>query len=247
MITKADIQFVRSLQDKAARTANGLFVAEGDKVVEELLREKAWRVERLFVLEGSRIKSPLAEVVAVKDMERMSAFKSVPKSVAVVHIPQRALAPASADELTIALDEVQDPGNLGTIIRTADWYGIRRIVCSPTTADCWGPKVVQATMGALLRVEVVGCDLVEWLRDARRRDVPTYATTLNGDDIHRAALTQGGVIVMGNEGKGVSKEVQAEVEHNLFIPPWPADRRGSESLNVAIATAIVCENFRRPK
>ncbi len=245
MVTKADIQFVRSLQDKAVRVANGLFVAEGDKVVEELLREKAWRVERLFVLEGSRVESPLAEVVTVKEMERMSAFKSVPKSLAVVHIPKRTLAPASPDELIIALDEVQDPGNLGTIIRTADWYGISRIVCTPTTADCWGPKVVQATMGALLRVEVVCCDLAEWLRDARSRGVATYATTLDGEDIHKTTLTRGGVIVMGNEGRGVSKEVQCEVERNLFIPPWPADRRGSESLNVAIATAIVCENFRR--
>ena len=247
MITKADIQFVRSLQDKQARTTHGLFVAEGDKVVEELLRERAWKVERLFVLDGSRIQSPMAEMVSTKDMERMSAFKSVPKSLAVVAIPRRTLAPASPDELVLALDEVQDPGNLGTIIRTADWYGIRRIVCTPTTADCWGPKVVQATMGALLRVEVVSCDLVAWLKQARRCGVATYATTLDGNDIHKASLTNGGVIVMGNEGKGVSKEVQAEVEHNLFIPPWPADRRGSESLNVAIATAIVCENFRRPK
>ena len=247
MITKADIQFVRSLQDKQARTTSGLFVAEGDKVVEELLREKAWKIERLFVLDGSRIQSPLAEIVNTKDMERMSAFKSVPKSLAVVAIPKRTLAPASPDELVLALDEVQDPGNLGTIIRTADWYGIRRIVCTPTTADCWGPKVVQATMGALLRVEVVSCDLVAWLKEARKRGVATYATTLDGNDIHKADLTTGGVIVMGNEGKGVSREVQAEVERNLFIPPWPADRRGSESLNVAIATAIVCENFRRPK
>ncbi len=247
MITKADIQFVRSLQDKQARTASGLFVAEGDKVVEELLREPAWRVERLFVLEGSRIDHPKAEVVSAKDMERMSAFKSVPKSLAVVAIPKRKLTPATPAELVIALDEVQDPGNLGTIIRTADWYGISRIVCTPTTADCWGPKVVQATMGALLRVEVHYCDLAEWLREARSRGVATYATTLDGSDIHTAPLTSGGVIVMGNEGRGVSKEVQCEVERNLFIPPWPADRRGSESLNVAIATAIVCENFRRPK
>ena len=247
MITKADIQFVRSLQDKQARTTSGLFVAEGDKVVEELLRERAWKIERLFVLDGSRIQSPMAEIVSTKDMERMSAFKSAPKSLAVVAIPKRTLAPASPDELVLALDEVQDPGNLGTIIRTADWYGIRRIVCTPTTADCWGPKVVQATMGALLRVEVVSCDLVAWLKDARKRGVATYATTLDGNDIHKADLTAGGVIVMGNEGKGVSKDVQAEVERNLFIPPWPADRRGSESLNVAIATAIVCEKFRRPK
>jgi TrmH family RNA methyltransferase len=147
----------------------------------------------------------------------------------------------------LCLDEVQDPGNLGTIIRTADWYGIRHIVCSPTTADCWAPKVVQATMGALLRVEVSYTPLAEWLQRAHKEGVATYATTLDGNPIHTASLTRGGIIVMGNEGKGVSDSVLACVSDRLFIPPYPADRRGSESLNVAIATAITLENFRSRK
>lgn len=245
MITKADIQLIRSLQDKQARQTHRLFVAEGDKVVEEILQARAWHVERLLTIEGSRIKSPMAEVVSSKDMERMSAFRSIPKSLAVVAMPEHKVRPASADELVLALDEVQDPGNLGTIIRTADWYGISRIVCTPTTADCWGSKVVQATMGALLRVEVGYCDLAAWLGDARNRGVEVYATTLDGDDIHKSNLSSGGVIVMGNEGRGISEAVLGLVSQRLFIPPWPRDRRGSESLNVAIATAIVCENFRR--
>ncbi|MBQ5807978.1 MAG: RNA methyltransferase, partial [Tidjanibacter sp.] len=243
-MTKADIQLVRSLADKQARTTYQLFVAEGDKVVGEIVASKGWRISRLFVLEDSAVKAPYAELVSPKEMERMSSFKSIPRSLAVVEMPNRKLLPAVADELVIALDEVQDPGNLGTIIRTADWFGIRRIVCTPTTADCWGPKVVQATMGALLRVEVCYGDLAEWLADARKRGVATYATTLDGENIYHKSLSRGGVIVMGNEGRGVSAEVQRLVSDHLYIPPYPADRCGSESLNVAIATAITCAEFR---
>lgn len=282
MVTKADFQLVRSLADKHSRTQHGLFVAEGDKLVGEIIANPQWHIERLFVTEeskilqqaqrvhiaeqmqglrGARMRSLLGvneqsepkrnaaddcEMCSPKEMERLSALKSAPRSIALVRLPQRKAFVPSAEELVIALDEVQDPGNLGTIIRTADWYGIRHIVCSPNTADCFAPKVVQATMGALLRVEVCYCDLCEWLQGAREKGVPTYATTLDGEDIHTAPLSRGGVIIMGNEGKGVSPAVQALVEHKLFIPPYPADRRGSESLNVAIATAITCENFRKP-
>ncbi len=247
MVTKADFQLVRSLADKHSRTQHGLFVAEGDKLVGEIIANPEWHIERLFVTEGSKVSSSQAEVVSPKEIERLSALKSAPRSIALVKIPKRKPFVPSAEELIIALDEVQDPGNLGTIIRTADWYGIRRIVCSPTTADCFAPKVVQATMGALLRVEVHYCDLPEWLGIVRTKGIPTYATTLDGKDIHTAHLSRGGVIIMGNEGKGVSPAVQTMVEHKLFIPPYPADRHGSESLNVAIATAITCENFRNKK
>lgn len=245
MITKADIQLVRSLADKQARTEHNLFVAEGDKVVGEIVASKGWHVRRLFVMDNSSVEAPYAEPATAKEMERMSSFKSIPRSLAVVEIPRRRLAPAQGDELVLALDEVQDPGNLGTIIRTADWFGVRRIVCTPTTADCWGPKVVQATMGALLRVEVCYGDLAEWLGDARERGVAIYATTLDGENIYDSSLSRGGVIVMGNEGRGVSPRIQALTNKHLFIPPYPADRAGSESLNVAIATAITCAEFRR--
>lgn len=244
MVTKADFQLVRSLSDKQARIQSGLFVAEGDKLVGEIVASPEWHIHRLFVTEGSSVCSPKAEVVSPKEMERLSALKSAPRSLALVRIPERRATIPEEEELVLCLDEVQDPGNLGTIIRTADWYGIRHIVCSPTTADCFAPKVVQATMGALLRVEVAYCDLSEWLRGVRQRGVATYATTLDGEDIHTAHLTRGGVIIMGNEGRGVSPEVQSQVSCKLFIPPYPASRRGSESLNVAIATAITCENFR---
>lgn len=247
MVTKAEFQLVRSLADKQERTAQGLFVAEGDKLVGEIVASPKWRIERLFITEDSKVQSPQAEIVTTKEMERLSALRSAPRSIALVRLPNLSTPEPTADELMLCLDGVQDPGNLGTIIRTADWYGIRHIVCSPTTADCFAPKVVQATMGALLRVEVTYCDLTTWLAKATRKGVPVYATTLDGEDIHTAPLTKGGVVIMGNEGKGVSREVQALVSHKLFIPPYPADRQGSESLNVAIATAITCENFRSRK
>ena len=247
MVTKADFQLVRSLSDKQARLEHGLFVAEGDKLVGEIAANPNWVIERLFVTEDSKVPSSQAEVVSPKEIERLSSLKSAPRSLALVRLPERKEFTPNKEELIIALDEVQDPGNLGTIIRTADWYGIRHIVCSPTTADCFAPKVVQATMGALLRVELTYTDLAEWLTKAQVQGLTTYATTLDGENIHTSHLTKGGVIIMGNEGKGVSPRVQALAERKLFIPPYPADRRGSESLNVAIATAITCENFRNKK
>ena len=136
-------------------------------------------------------------------------------------------------------------GNMGTIIRLADWFGISDIICTPNSADCFNPKVVQATMGAILRVRVHYLDLATTLREARKRGVEVYGTFLEGENIYNSKLKANGIIVMGNEGRGVSAEVASTVSHKLLIPPYPTDRRGSESLNVAIATSIVCSEFRR--
>ena len=145
----------------------------------------------------------------------------------------------------LALDQVQNPGNLGTIIRLADWFGIPEIVCSPTTADCYNPKVVQATMGAILRVKVHYTALEPYLAQARERNIPVYGTFLEGENIYSTPLTPGGIVLMGNEGQGIAPAAARHGSHKLFIPPYPADRNGSESLNVAIATAVVCAEFRR--
>ena len=163
-----------------------------------------------------------------------------------MEIPRHDLGTVHADEeLVLALDEVQNPGNLGTIVRLADWFGIGDIVCSPGTADCFNPKVVQATMGAILRVRVHYTDLPRFLAEAAGRGTPVYGTFLEGDNIYDAPLTRGGIVVMGNEGRGVTPETARTVTRKLFIPPYPADRHGSESLNVAMATGIVCAEFRR--
>jgi len=165
---------------------------------------------------------------------------------AVVERPRHhAPKTAPANALTLALDGVQNPGNLGTIIRLADWFGISDIYCSMDTADCYNPKVIQATMGAILRVRIHYLSLPEFLATTAASQIPIYGTMLDGKNIYNAELTPSGVIVMGNEGKGVSAECVRSFTHRLLIPSYPASHQGSESLNVAMATGIVCAEFRR--
>lgn len=245
MITKNEIRQVQALADKRARDGEGLFVAEGHKLVGELLASEL-RVRRVYAAEGLFAADGRIVAATPRELERLSLLKTASDAVAVVEQPRRRLASADpARELVLALDEVQNPGNLGTIIRLADWFGIRHVVCSRDSADCFSPKVVQATMGAILRVEVHYADLAAWLREVRAQGVPVYGTFLDGDNIYDAELTRHGVLLMGNEGRGVGEACAASVDRRLFIPPWPADRRGSESLNVAVATAVACAEFRR--
>ena len=243
-MTKAEIQLVRALADKRGRAEHGLFVAEGEKLIGEL-RTSHLRVRKLFALEGV-FEGPGVETVAPRDMERLSLLKTAGNSLALVEIPCYELnTEALKGQLTLALDDVQNPGNLGTIIRLADWFGITDILCSPGTADCFNPKVVQATMGAVIRVRVHYTELAPQLAAAAAQGIPVYGTFLEGENIYGAELTPEGIVVMGNEGRGVTEPVARTVTRKLFIPPWPADRRGSESLNVAMATGIICSEFRR--
>ena len=243
-MTKAEIQLIRALADKRGRTEHGLFIAEGEKLVGEL-RASHLRVRKIFALDGI-FEGSEVEVVAPRDMERLSQLKTASNSLAIVEIPRYDLATARAAEgLTLALDEVQNPGNMGTIIRLADWFGIRDVVCSEGSADCFNPKVVQATMGAILRVRVHYTDLGKYLANAAERGRAICGTFLDGENIYDAELPASAVVVMGNEGRGIRPETARAVTRRLFIPPYPADRRGSESLNVAMATGIVCSEFRR--
>lgn len=243
-MTKAEIQLVRSLADKRAREEHGLFLAEGEKLIGEL-RASHLRVRRIYALEGI-FSGDEVEVVTPHEMERISQLKTPSNSLAVVEIPRYRLRPAELrDRLTLALDEVQNPGNLGTIIRLADWFGIGDILCSEGTADCFNPKVVQATMGAILRVRVHYVPLAKLLAEAAENGIPVYGTFLEGENLYESRLSPTGIVVMGNEGRGVTPAVARSITRKLFIPPWPADRRGSESLNVAMATGIVCAEFRR--
>lgn len=242
MISKTDIHFVRSLSDKNFRAERNLFVVEGEKMVRELLKTNL-KIARLFCMSGCcEIDAGIEEIVTTKEMERMSTFKTPSDCLAVVEMPSYDRPQIDNENLILALDFIQDPGNVGTIIRLADWFGISDIICSHDSADCFNPKVIQATMGAIFRVRVHYCNLVETLRGV---DVNIYGTTLSGEDIYKEKLTRGGVILMGNESRGVSKDVLPLLTNELFIPPYPADRRGSESLNVATATAIVCAEFRK--
>ena len=244
-MTKAEIQFVRSLSDKRVRDAERLFIAEGDKLIGEIL-QSGWRVRNLYALEGHF--DGHAERVSEKEMERISQLKTASTSLAVVEQPRyKAVASAPATALSLALDGVQNPGNLGTIIRLADWFGVEDIYCSADTADCFNPKVVQATMGAILRVRVHYLPLADFLRCTLQSGVEVYGTMLDGQNIYDVELAPTGVIVMGNEGRGVSRECAASFSQRLLIPAYSVAGQGSESLNVAMATGIVCAEFRRRK
>lgn len=242
-MTKQEIQFVRLLADKRNRDQEHLFIAEGDKLITEIIAS-GLKVRNIYAIEGHL--SGKAEVVSAKEMERISQLKTASSSLAVVEQPRhKTPATAPTNALCIALDGVQNPGNLGTIIRLADWFGVEDIFCSQDTADCFNPKVVQATMGAILRVRVHYLHLADFLARTAAAGTPIYGTMLDGENIYSTHLTPNGVIVMGNEGKGVSAECARSFTHRLLIPSYPPERQGSESLNVAMATGIVCAEFRR--
>ena len=240
MITRAEILDIKALSTKQGREEQGAFIAEGEKLVGEI-RNSSLRIRR--ILQTKPIFSD-GELISEKEMERISQLKSANSVLAVVELPKHKLTKADpTKELVLCLDRIQNPGNLGTIIRLADWFGISDIVCSENTADCFNPKVVQATMGAILRVRVHYTNVAKWLEG--QKGVNIYGTVLEGENIYNAQLEKSGVIVMGNEGQGISDEVAKCVSHKLLIPPYPADRCGSESLNVAVATAVICSEFRR--
>ena len=276
-ISKAQVKFVRSLQLKKVRDAEGLFVAEGEKCVEELRR--GFELVSLY-REG--------ENATRTEIEQMSSLKT-PQG--VIGVFKKSVSPKDGQSgeagLILVLDGIQDPGNLGTIIRTCDWFGVHEIVCSKDTADCYNPKVVQATMGALARVNLRYLDLVEWLSPLRLpheggEQMRIYGTLLDGknmyevldrtlgtraNEVHADRRAEAGVarqfsgavltnasslpnaIIMGNEGNGISAEVRKFITDPIYIPTYPNKETSDvvESLNVSIATAIVLAEFRRPR
>ena len=271
MLSKAQLKIYRSLQQKKFRDELGLFLAEGPKCVDEL--RSAFRLEALIT----------EEEVGRVAIEQLSSLRTPQGVIAVFRKPSYSLEDgltASAvlqqrgltgeADLILALDGIQDPGNLGTIIRTCDWFGVRDIFCSLDTADCYSPKVVQATMGALARVRIHYVDLPAWLQTTNealtgQTTINIYGTLLDGRNMYeelsisaavhqRSGLSaEGGlsakrsIVVMGNEGNGISPAVRRLITHPLFIPSYPPGEPTSESLNVAIATAIVLAEFRRPR
>ena len=235
MISKNEIKQVKALSQKKFRDENGLFAVEGEKMVAEAL---ASGLDVVKVFRSAEI--------GEEAMSRISNLSSPSPAFAVVRIPKtvEGFVPEH-DELILALDSLRDPGNVGTIIRLADWFGIKTIIASRDTVDIYNPKVVQATMGAIFRVRFIYCDLPQTLAQYRQEGIPVYGTFLEGDNIYRTQLSRGGVLVMGSESFGISDAVRATVSHKLFIPPYPETGTGSESLNVAVATAISCSEFRR--
>lgn len=241
MLSKNQIKLIKSLETKKNRKREGLFVAEGPKVVGDLLRA-GYQPHSIFCTQLSTINYQQPTIITDDELHRISFLQHPQEVLALFRIPANKPLAIGDWQLALALDGVQDPGNVGTIIRIADWFGITRIYCSPDTADVYNPKVVQATMGSLAHVTITYCDLVPLLREA---EVPVYGTLLDGQDIYQQPLSDKGIIVMGNEGNGISPEVRQLISHKLFIPNFNKNAETAESLNVAIATAITCSEFRR--
>lgn len=251
MLSKAKIKLIRSLEMKKFRNELDAFVAEGNKLVgdilpvcdcELLLAQPEWLAVH------PQLPASVKEVIEVSEEElrKASLLKNPQQVLGVFKRPMADLRQVAPErELVLALDGIQDPGNLGTIVRLADWFGITHIVCSCDTADLFSPKTVQATMGAVARIAVHYTDLAAFLQAQHAAGTPIYGTFLDGTDMYQKTLSPHGVLIMGNEGNGIRKEVEACVNERLYIPNYPAGRETSESLNVAIATAIVCAEFRR--
>lgn len=250
MLSKNRIKLIHSLEKKKYRNEEGLFVAEGPKLIEELLNcyqpQYLAATPEWMQQHRKQVNLPdeVCDEVSQDELNKASLLRTPQQVLALFRLPndKATLAEEAAHSLCLALDGVQDPGNIGTIVRLADWFGIRHIFCSKETVDVYSPKAIQATMGAIARVRVHYIDLYEELKSC---SAPIYGTHLDGDNLYENTLTPYGVIVMGNEGNGISAQISTLVNKRLFIPPYPQHSDKVESLNVAIATAIICAEFRR--
>lgn len=246
MLSQAKQKWIRSLEQKKFRQEQGLFLAEGSKCCTDLLellpcRFLAATSEWLASHPGLRA-TEIAEATH-EEIRKASLLKNPQEILAVFEMPTYELKSEQLKgNLSLALDNIQDPGNLGSILRIADWFGIRNVLCSIGTADAFNPKTVQATMGAIGRIRIQYTDLPIFLESVQ---IPVYGTFLEGKVLYEAELQNEGIIVMGNEGNGISQAVEKWITEKLFIPDYPVGETGSESLNVSVATAIVCSEFRR--
>lgn len=240
MISKNQIKLISGLHQKKQRFANQLFFAEGIKVIQELLQSN-FELEHLFTTQNDFETVEFSKRISITEQElkKISALSTPNTCLAVFKIPAENQIIDSG--LILALDDIRDPGNLGTILRLCDWFGIQQIICSKETVDIYNPKVVQATMGSIARVNVNYVDLESFIANAK---LPVFGTFMNGENIYQSVLPQEGIIIMGNEANGISAEIEKTVTDRLTIPRFGKLQK-TESLNVATATAIVLSEFKR--
>ncbi len=238
LVSKSQTKLITSLQQKKYRSQSGLFVAEGPKVIDELLNENM-ELHSLFSTKASEITAENHFHVTETELKKISFLKTANTSLALFKIPQPKIPQDSG--LIVALDAVRDPGNLGTIIRLCDWFGVQQLLCSEDTTDCYNPKVVQATMGSLARVQVHYLALSEYFGKTK---LPIFGGFMDGNNIYSEKLPKEGIIVMGNEANGISEEISQKITHRITIPRFGKIQK-TESLNVATATAILLSEFRR--
>ncbi len=251
MVSKNKQKWIISLSRKKHRDQEKLFVAEGHKLVTDLLNTDLEC--RLIAatdewISANNYERKTAELVTTSgtELKKLSALSTPPPVIAIFRQPVYQLQPEQlSSKLSLFLDDVQDPGNLGTIVRMADWFGIENIICTKGCADIFNHKTVQSTMGAIARVQVHYVETDAFFESISGLDCPVYGTFLDGDNIYETPLNPTGIIIMGNEGKGISPQVESYINSRLYIPNYPPNTNTSESLNVAVATAIICAEFRR--
>ena len=249
MLSQNQLRHIASLKSKKFRDEHRQFIAEGHKLVTDLM-ESPYRFEGIYASAGWIVvnlkaiqskKIPAFETTP-REMERISALSTPSPVLAVIDIPDSPVTrhASRVPDLCLALDDIRDPGNMGTIIRVADWFGIETVICSETCVDLYNPKVVQSTMGSIARVKVAYANLEKWL-DEVKESVPVYGTFLGGDLLYETELTPDGVILIGNESRGISPELERLVTRRITIPSYGK----AESLNASVAAAVVCAEFRR--
>jgi TrmH family RNA methyltransferase len=242
MVSKNQIKLISSLHQKKHRQTHQLFIAEGIKGIQELL-DAHFELEHLYTTQTDfeTVASNLKTLVTDADLKKMSALTSPNTCLAVFKMPE--VKAINSSGLIVALDDIRDPGNLGTILRLCDWFGIQQLVCSKETVDVYNPKVVQATMGSIARVNVTYVDLYDFITKSK---LAVFGTFMDGENIYTTNLPQEGIIVMGNEANGISSDLEKIIKNRLTIPRFGTLQK-TESLNVATATAIVLSEFRRAK
>ena len=238
LVSKSQIKLITSLQQKKYRINLGLFVAEGPKVINELITANL-NLHSLYTTVDGLFNHEKTELISEKEISKISFLKNANNSIAVFEIPKK--SEFNLDGITVVLDSIRDPGNLGTIIRLCDWFNVTNLVCSLDTVDCFNPKVVQATMGSIARVHIIYTKIDEYLDNC---NVPVYVGTMDGENIYKAVLPEKAIIVLGNEANGISEKVMNIATHKIAIPQFGVNQE-TESLNVATATAILLSEFKR--
>ena len=238
MLSKSQIKLITSLQQKKYRNKLGLFVAEGPKVIHELI-DAGLNIYELFSIEKGLFEQNVVQLISEKELSKISFLKNANNSVAVFKIPKN--KNESENGIILALDAIRDPGNLGTIIRLCDWFGLSKLVCSKDTVDCYNPKVIQATMGSIARLTIDYVNLSEYIKNSK---LPIIVTEMKGENIYQQSLPENAIIVLGNEANGISDEIMRLATNKISIPQFGI-KQETESLNVATATAIVLSEFKR--
>lgn len=240
MVSKNQIKLITSLEHKKFRQKNKLFIAEGVKVIQELLLSN-FELEHLYVTEPifDELNEKHITTISTTDLKKISCLATPNNCLAIFKIPDE--KPVLESGLTLALDDIRDPGNLGTIIRLCDWFGVTQIICSDQSVDLYNPKVVQATMGSLARVNVTYLNLPDYLAKTHRTVLGTF---MNGANVYQENLPSDAILVLGNEANGISKEVEKTITQRLSIPRFGTVKK-TESLNVAMATAVFLSEFKR--